>query len=96
MMVSQKLVIPAKAGMTSPGNHLKKLGSRFHGYDEKGELRIFFDVIFNDKAQSSNEGQKKELYSCRTLKISFLSLRAEGEAISSHVARDKLRNLALH
>jgi len=58
MMVSQKFVIPAKAGIQSPSNHLKKLDSRFHGNDEKGELRNFFDVIFNDKDQSQMNVKK--------------------------------------
>jgi hypothetical protein len=45
MMQSQKVVIPAKAGIHGLCNKLKFLDSRFHGNDEKMQLETFCERI---------------------------------------------------
>ena len=41
MMCSQKVVIPAKAGIHCVSNYLKRVDSHFHGNDEKRFFRLF-------------------------------------------------------
>ena len=40
-MVSQKVVIPAKAGIHGISSYLKRVDSRFHGYDEQTFFQTF-------------------------------------------------------
>jgi hypothetical protein len=44
-MDSQKVVIPAQAGIQSMRNQLKTLDSRFHGNDENGLPATFCETI---------------------------------------------------
>jgi hypothetical protein len=44
-MVSQKVVIPAQAGIQRICTALKRLDSRFHGNDGKKAFRTFYEII---------------------------------------------------
>jgi len=44
-MVSQKVVIPAQAGIQGICKILIRLDSRFHGNDEKKAFQTFYEII---------------------------------------------------
>jgi len=47
LMNSQKIVIPAKAGIHKACNYLKRLDSRFYGNDKKVLFQTFYEAIIN-------------------------------------------------
>jgi hypothetical protein len=48
-MVSQKVVIPAQAGIQGICKALKRLDSRFRGNDKKEVFRTFYEIIKESK-----------------------------------------------
>ncbi len=44
-MHSEKVVIPAKAGIQYPKNYSKRLDSHLHGNDGKCDISTFYETI---------------------------------------------------
>jgi hypothetical protein len=60
-MISQKVVIPAQAGIQGIGKVLKGLDSRFHGNDRKKAFRTVYETINHTYRKGSSAVKEKDM-----------------------------------
>jgi hypothetical protein len=59
-MISQKIVIPAQAGIQGIGKVLKGVDSCFHGNDGKKTFRTFYETIIHTYRKGSSDVKEKD------------------------------------